>query len=197
MPAKEEKMKFYDREIDDRKSPKRSKVLVTCSVVFMLLAGVSAIAVALALSLLNINGGGNFTYDATNVYAQVTGALTGAKTGHTFEALNFDSNSTQETVAPDSWQNIDFTFVNNQEIVFTITFENKSTENAMYVQYTDNHTGISNVTFTYKVGTETLTTFTVEKESTKTLTITMRVANLESSVSGAFNFNIKLSNTNF
>ena len=67
----------------------------------------------------------------------------------------------------------------------------------MYVQYTDNHTGISNVTFTYKVGTETLTTFTVEKESTKTLTITMKVANLESSVSGAFNFNIKLSNTNF
>ena len=52
-------MKFYDREIDDRKSPKRSKVLVTCSVVFMLLAGVSAIAVALALSLLNINGGAN------------------------------------------------------------------------------------------------------------------------------------------
>lgn len=197
MPAKEEIMKFYDREIEDRKSPRRSKALATFSVAFMILAGFSAIAVAFALSLLNVSGGGTFTYDATNVYAQVTGSITGAKTGHTFAALNFDSTSSESSVTPESWQNIDFTFVNNTEIVFTITFQNKSTENPMYVQYSDNLSTIDNITYNYKVGTDTNTTFTVEKEATKSLVITMKVTDLEKSVSGNFSFNIKLSNTAF
>lgn len=161
------------------------------------MAGISAVAVALALSLFNVNGGGTFSYDATNVYAGVTGSLSGAESSHTFESIDFDSQSTSGTVSPTTWQNIAFNFVNDDEIVFTINFQNKSTEKSMYVQYTDNHTDITNVTFDYKVGTNSETTFEVEANTTKSLVITMNVTNLDQSVSGTFNFEIKLSNSSF
>ena len=190
-------MKFYEREHDDfQGKPRRSKALATFSVVALCLIGFSAIAVAVAMSLINISGNGNIIFNAEDVYATVTGAITGTKTTNTLSQIDFDAN-TKSFDTPASWKNLVFDFTDDNEITFTITIKNKSTENSMYVEYTDS-TSIENVNFTKKVGSEvkeTMPVITIAPNVTQTITIVMNVISRESSVSGSFSFNVKLSTT--
>lgn len=198
-------MKKYNEEELGPKKSKHSKFVAIFSIALTLIFGVGAVVIAFALSSSKISGSGNISFEAKNVIATVNGSLkiNGTDSGHTFDEIKFDENTptTDEEVSRDQWQNIPFTFGEASDVItFTITIQNQNTEYPMYVKFTDVVGDTSNINFSYQVGSNTATTtvpdmFTIAKETTETITITMSVINESKSINSAYSFTLQLSRT--
>lgn len=193
-------MKNYEREDFETKKPKHSKAIRALSIAFMFVFGIGAIAVAFALASTNISGGGNVSFDANGVIAQVRGSISGTKNEHQFNNIDITEDTEQGNIAETTWQNVDFSFTSDNLITFTITIENNNiNDNPVFVRFTDTKT-FSNVTFKYKVDNDNETTtvpavFSIGKAETSVITIKMNVTNPNKSVTGSYSFNLQLSNS--
>ena len=99
---------------------------------FVLVLGIMIIGV-LSAEQVQVNIGGSVSFNATNVYAKVSGNISGAETGNkTFSTLTY---SASETTGDESdWTNLALEFTETPDpIIITITVENLSEERQLQV----------------------------------------------------------------
>jgi len=166
------------------------------AIALLFISSWAVLGVAIAINTAKVDIGGKVTFQATDVYADITGTITGTKTTNNLEDIHLDASTTSFT-SPSSWKNLVFDFVQDtNNIVFTITVTNKSAERSLWVDFEDTISA-TNVKITRKVANTEVSAFSVTEvtaSSSKAFEISMQVENLNKSVSGDFNLALKLSN---
>ena len=155
---------------------------------FVLVLGIMIIGV-LSAEQVKVNIGGSVSFNATNVYAKVSGNISGAQTGNkTFSPLTY---SAEETTGDESdWTNLALEFTETPDpIVITITVENLSTQRTLTVNLENTLQGegldiaVTRGSDSYTSGTNVeLPVSTGEGSSTTTFTLTLTVANPDQSL---------------
>ena len=171
-------------------------IIARYAIALLLISSWAVLGVAIAINSAKVDIGGKVTFQATDVYADITGAITGTKTTNTLEDIHLDASTTSFT-SPSSWKNLVFDFVQDtNNIVFAINVTNKSAERSLWVDFEDS-ISTTNVKITRKVANTEVSAFSVTEvtaSSSKAFEISMQVENLNKSASGDFNLNLKLSN---
>ncbi len=158
---------------------------------FVLVLGIMIIGV-LSAEQVQVNIGGSVSFNATNVYAKVSGNISGAETGNkTFSTLTY---SAEETTGNESdWTNLTLEFTETPDpIVITITVENLSTQRTLTVNLENTLQGEGlDIAVTRDSGSYTsaanveLPVSTGDGSSTTTFTVTLTVANLDEDLTDA------------
>ncbi len=159
-----------------------------CLVVALLITGVWAVSTA------NVNIGGTISFNATNVYATITGSISGATTTPTLSPLNYSAKSTPSTTELNTWkQNLTFADATIPTIKWTVTIQNKS-ERALYVTLTDNIATLTNATKTLTFDNGSADgEQTIPAKTSKVYTMEIKVTdtNVSASVDYDFNFDLR------
>ena len=205
-------MEFNEEKYKNLSSKSKPRRFFTVGVAtFLFVVSFSFFAVALALSALSFDTGGQVSFNASShVYAKVSGIVSGTKTTNNLTPLEFNSTTTSPVTVGSTWTGIKFDFAAG-EIVFAITFENLNSESSYYVTITDT-TVPTNLTVTKKIltgdanvanastGTNVAGAFEVKNststENKKTCYIILTPTKSGVSVNGNLKFNVSLSNTN-
>ena len=155
---------------------------------FVLVLGIMIIGV-LSAEQVQVNIGGSVSFNATNVYAKVSGNISGAETGNkTFSTLTY---SASETTGDESdWTNLVLEFTETPDpIEITITVENLSTQRTLTVNLENTLQGegldiaVTRDSGSYNSGTNVeLPVSTGDGSSTTTFTLTLTVANPDQSL---------------
>ena len=150
---------------------------------FVLVLGIMIIGV-LSAEQVQVNIGGSVSFNATNVYAKVSGNISRAETGNkTFSTLTY---SASETTGDESdWTKLDLEFTETPDpIVITITVENLSTQRTLTVNLENTLQGegldiaVTRDSGSYTSGANVeLPASTGDGSSTTTFTLTLTVAN--------------------
>ena len=158
---------------------------------FVLVLGIMIIGV-LSAEQVQVNIGGSVSFNATNVYAKVSGDISGAETGNkTFSTLTY---SAEETTGDESdWTNLALEFTETPDpIVITITVENLSTQRTLTVNLENTLQGegldiaVTSESDCYTSGTNVeLPVSTGDGSSTTTFTLTLTVANPDEDLTDA------------
>lgn len=161
---------------------------------FVFVASWTMLGIALAVNSAKVEMQGNVSFTATDVYAEVTGTVTGAKSEIDLPKLSFDAD-TKTFSTPSSWQNLDLSFANHSsDIAFTIKITNLSDERKFWVVITDEIT-TDNLNLTKKMDSVQVPAFyAVECNTlgTTTLEINMAVANKNKNVLDSFVMGVQL-----
>ncbi|MBO5022513.1 MAG: hypothetical protein J6C53_03445, partial [Clostridia bacterium] len=124
----------------------KTRLITTISMFFLVVA--LLITGVWAASTANVNIGGTISFNATNIYATITGSISGATTTPTLSPLNYSAKSNPGTTELNTWkQNLTFTDATIPAIKWTVTIQNKS-ERTLYVTLTDNISTLTNATKT-------------------------------------------------
>lgn len=174
---------------------KKIQSLVTRYIVAFLFAfSWVAVGIALALSSAKIDIGGKVNFVATDIYANITGSVEGSVTANNPLSMHIEAGTTS-VETPSEWKNLVLDFdKTNEEIVVTISIENLSDERAIGLAFTDGITS-TNTNIVRKVDDGIVPAFTnqsIDPSTTKTLTITLSVADRNKSANGDFNLTIAL-----
>ena len=155
----------------------------------------------LSAEQVQVNIGGSVSFNATNVYAKVSGNISGAETGNkTFSTLTY---SASETTGNESdWTNLELNFDSDASpILIEITVENLSTDRELQVSLeNDIQASGLNISITkdsqpYTAGnTAMLPASTGDGTSTTTFVMSLTVANPDEDLTDA-NFNYILNMT--
>ena len=155
---------------------------------FVLVLGIMIIGV-LSAEQVKVNIGGSVSFNATNVYARVSGDISGAGSGNkTFSTLTY---SASETTGDESdWTKLDLEFTETPDpIVITITVENLSTQRTLTVNLENTLQGegldiaVTRDSGSYTSGANVeLPASTGDGSSTTTFTLTLTVANPDQSL---------------
>ena len=171
-------------------------IIARYAIALLFISSWAVLGVAIAINSAKVDIGGKVTFQATDVYADITGAITGTKTTNTLEDIHLDA-STSSFTSPSSWKNLVFDFVQDtNNIVFTITVTNKSAERSLWVDFEDTISA-TNVKITRKIAGTEVSAFSateITASSTKAFEISMQVENLNKSATGDFTLALKLSN---
>ena len=164
--------------------------LISIISAFVLVLGIMIIGV-LSAEQVQVNIGGSVSFNATNVYAKVSGNISGAETGNkTFSTLTY---SASETTGDESdWTNLALEFTETPDpIVIIITVENLSTQRTLTVNLENTLQGegldiaVTSESGSYTSGTNVeLPVSTGDGSSTTTFTLTLTVANPDQSLTG-------------
>ena len=117
--------------------------LISCISAFILILGMF-IAGVLSAQQAQVNIGGSISFNATDVYARVTGSVANAQSNPTLSDLLFTANddSSPSETALATWSNMDLDFDQTPTpIEISITVENLSTERTLTVNLTNNLQG--------------------------------------------------------
>ena len=176
-----------------------------------LISTISAFMLVLGLMLFGVfaatNGtilmGGNLSFTATNVYAKVTGQITGAGVGNkTFEEVTFSSSNKNPDTS--DWRELDLDFDSEgSPITIEITVENLAKDRTLSVNVQDNFASDSGVLVKeivndksegeYTGSNVVLSASTGEETSTTTFTITFSLSSKDNSLTDVnFGYNINL-----
>ena len=150
---------------------------------FVLVLGIMIIGV-LSAEQVKVNIGGSVSFNATNVYARVSGDISGAGSGNkTFSTLTY---SASETTGDESdWTNLALEFTETPDpIEITITVENLSTQRTLTANLTNSlsasglNIAVTRDSGAYASGTNfDLPASTGDGSSTTTFTLSLTVAN--------------------
>lgn len=188
-----------------KKSNKRVAIIVSAILALLLFCGGVGYVVAQMNASLTI--GGNITFTAKNVYANVsTGTVSGNSSSDSITGkmaeLSYTATNTTDVDAS-SWTGLVLTFNDNAEdVTITFTITNKSTENELNITVGEITGTENNATKTLKIGNEEKDKNAVvklaksgESGNSTTVTITFSVTdkNANASVSG-FGFALTLEN---
>ncbi len=174
----------------------KTKLITTISMFFLVVA--LLITGVWAVSSANVNIGGTISFNATNIYATITGSITGATTTPTLSPLNYSANSTPTTTELNSWkQNLTFADVTTPTIKWTVTIQNKS-ERALYVTLTDNISTLTNATKTLTFDNGSASgEKTIPAKTSKTYTMEIKVTDTNASASVEYDFNFDLRDASY
>ena len=159
-----------------------------------LISTIAAFAMVLCLTIVGVwaaatvtvNVTGNVSFSPTDVYAKVTGSITGiTESGKVYEkTFNAD---TPDEQANDTWALENITFVKHQDVVITLEVENLDSTRSFKATLTNNGSG-TNTTAT--VETETVTIAVHEKKS-----LTFRIHVEDWNQAAGYNINLLLTLT--
>lgn len=136
---------------------------------------------------------GTIAFQATNVYAKITGSSSGAQETPTYQQLNYAYNSAPTTAQLNSWNNnLNFKSTGNS-IVISITIENLSTERSLDITVSDISATTPNLTRTISSSSVTLAPSTGSGTSKTTITLTLSVTSQAAAVDSSYHFKIVLS----
>ncbi|MBO5021976.1 MAG: hypothetical protein J6C53_00645, partial [Clostridia bacterium] len=146
-----------------------SAISMFCLVLSLMMVGVWAVQSA------TVNVGGTVTFNAKDIYATITGTVTGSEENPKLQTLNYSAKGEPSDTELASWSN-NLNFTDDGLITFTINVQNLSGERKLYVIVKDSSTAHSNITKTLKVknGSATQTTYTSGTEveiATKTTAV--------------------------
>ena len=170
--------------------------LMTAIMSFVLVLGLLSVGVY-ALNQAEVTLGGNLTFSAYGVYAEVTGSVQGAVLAEgedgIYTPLLFSADNTPNQ---DSWEK-DFGFnADGTDIVITINIQNLATDRPLYAMISDTITEeVENVIKTVKLGEEDCLGKCIEvpQSTTKTIVVTMELDNVNLSLDGAtYGYKIEL-----
>jgi hypothetical protein len=174
----------------------KTRLITTISMFFLVIA--LLITGVWAASTANVNIGGTISFNATNIYATITGSITGASTTPTLSPLNYSAKSAPTTTELNTWkQNLTFADATVPTVKWTIQIQNKS-ERALYVTLTDNIATLANATKTLTFDNGSADgEKTIPANTTKTFTMEIKVTdtNASASVEYDFDFDLKDSST--
>ena len=109
--------------------------LVSCISAFILVLGIFIFGV-LSAQQVTVNLGGSISFDATNVYARVTGRVQNAQVNPTLETLEFSADN--DNPDQSSWSGLQLQFDSQAtNITIEVTVENLSMERTLTVNLTD------------------------------------------------------------
>ena len=142
--------------------------------------------------------GGNVSFTANGVYAEVTGTITGASGGQvTLPKVEIDYTDTTENITmPSEWTNMPLTFdENGSEITVSFTITNLATDRNIDTTITDT-TVTNGFTVTRDCDGETISeTDNRIITDSATYTFKLNVSSKNSPASGTFGINVHLENT--
>lgn len=134
---------------------------------------------------------GTITFEANQVYAQVTGSVSGAQETPTYQTLNYAASSTPSSTALASWSN-NLNFKNTANaIVISMTIENLSTERNLIITATDLSATTPNLGRAISITSKTL----APKEKV-TITFTLTVTSQSTTVDTNYHFRVVLTDEN-
>ena len=157
---------------------------------FVLVLGIMIIGV-LSAEQVQVNIGGSVSFNATNVYARVSGNISGAQTGNkTFSTLTY---SASETTGDESdWTNLALEFTETPDpIVITITVENLSTQRTLTANLTNSlsasglNIAVTRDSASYASATNVELGTAGSSTDSTTFTLTLTVANLDEDLTDA------------
>ena len=164
----------------------KAKLISTISA-FVLILTIVIVAVWAATQA-NVSLGGTINFQATNVYAKVTGTVTGMEDNPTLPTLIFSEgkDASQETVI-EQWNNLDLVFnTAGTPIEITVTVKNLSDERSLGVSVTNQMDPIENVNISITKGEgEASTSAIVSPSSSTTFVLTISVEDINVSVTDA------------
>ncbi|MBO5022033.1 MAG: hypothetical protein J6C53_00935 [Clostridia bacterium] len=165
----------------------KTRLVTTISMFFLVVA--LLITGVWAVSSANVNIGGTISFNATNIYATITGSISGATTTPTLSPLNYSAKSTPSTTEINTWkQNLTFADATIPTIKWTVTIQNKS-ERALYVTLTDNISSLTNATKTLTFDNGSANgEQTIPAKTTKVYTMEIKVTDTNASASVEYNF---------
>ena len=109
--------------------------LVSCISAFILVLGIFIFGV-LSAEQATVNLGGSISFDATDVYARVTGRVQNAQTNPTLQPLEFSADN--DNPDQSSWSGLELQFDSQAtNIIIEVTVENLSMERTLTVNLTD------------------------------------------------------------
>ena len=112
---------------------------------FLLILGLTIMGVMAAPSA-TVNLGGSISFSASDVYAKVTGEISGQANEVSLEPLNFNNETDVEEEGA-KWSNKDLVFDNaGSEITITVTIENLAKDRPLYASISDKFETIENIT---------------------------------------------------
>ena len=164
--------------------------LISIISAFVLVLGIMIIGV-LSAEQVQVNIGGSVSFNATNVYARVSGDISGAGSGNkTFSTLTY---SAEETTGNESdWTNLALEFTETPApIIITITVENLSTQRTLTANLTNTlsasglNIAVTRDTSSYASGTNVELGTAGSSTDSTTFTLTLTVANLDEDLTDA------------
>ena len=170
------------------------KLLFIICQVFLLSAVIVVGVFAAQKADVELNG--TITFEANQVYAKVTGSVSGAQENPTYQTLNYSFNSTPSSTALDSWNN-NLNFQNTaNNIEISMTIENLSTERSLIVTATDLSSTTPNLTRTISLASKTLPPSTGSGTSKVTIKFTLSVTSQSAQVDTNYHFRVVLTDQN-
>ncbi len=170
-----------------------SAISMFCLVLSLMMVGVWAVQSA------TVNVGGTVTFNAKDIYATITGTVTGSEENPTLKTLNYSAKGEPSDTELASWSN-NLNFTDDGLITFTINVQNLSGERKLYVIVKDSSTAHSNITKTLKVknGSATQTTYTsgteveIATKTTAVYTFSFKVNDTNAGANLTYNFEFDL-----
>ena len=169
----------------------KTKLITSISMFFLVVAllmtGVWAVTTA------QVSMGGTISFNATNIYATITGTIEGASNAQTMSPLEYTAKTEPSPEAKATWsQDLTFADATIPSIKWTITIENKS-ERALYVTLTDNVSTLTNATKTLKFeGGSAEGEQTVPAKTSKVFTMEIKVEDTNASAEIDYDFDFDL-----
>lgn len=181
--------------------------LISCIVAFIMVASLMMVGI-FASPTITMQMGGNVSFTANGVYADITGNIVGTQDHPTGSPLQLSSISIDytntETEVDLSGENSDWTTMpltfdeNGSEITVTMNIQNKASDRAIKVTITDN-TNIENVTVARAYNNSTFSsntdTQTINGGQNGSYTFKLSVDSQNSPASGSFSLDVKLEST--
>ena len=168
----------------------KAKLISTISA-FVLILTIVIVAVW-AASTANVTLGGTVNFQATNVYAKVTGTVTGMDSNPTLPTLIFsEGEDASEEPEIEQWNNLDLVFkTSGTPIEIEVTVENLSDERSLGVSIQNQIASIENIDISITSGGEASTSATLSPStgsgtSTVTFLVTVSLQNPNVSVTDA------------
>ena len=146
---------------------------------FLLILGL-VITGVFAVPQATVNLGGTLTFKASDVYARVTGTITGSKEDPTLTPIEFNAGSASGT---STWTNNLAFKDEGSEITISINVENLASDRPLYVSIVDSVGTIVNVSKTLTNGA-----FELAAGANDTATFTMEVTNKNASITSGANY---------
>ena len=181
----------------------KAKLVTTCAA-FCLILCLTIVGVWAVATAANIPMSGGVGYTANGVDATISGSFTGISGSQGLTTLKLDASTTDVTSVAGytTWQNWTLNFADNaQDIVLTITVKNDNTKRAIDATFTNNSSGLDNITVSlaggdaagsgsYTSGTKV----TIRATESVTFKVTISVDDLNYSASAALALNLLLEN---
>ena len=181
--------------------------LISCIIAFIMVASLMMVGI-FASPTVTLQMGGNVSFSANGVYADITGNIVGTQdhpTGSPLQlsTISIDYTNTETEVdlsgTNSDWTTMPLTFdANGGEITVTMSIQNKASDRAIKVTITDK-TNIENVTVARAYNNLTFSsntnTQTINSGESGSYTFKLSVDSQNSPASGSFSLDVKLEST--
>lgn len=171
-------------------------LIAKCVIAILFIGSWTVLGIAMAYNSVKVNVNGEINFSVNEIYADITGNVSGSRKPNNLEDISFDVNTTSfET--PTSWKNLNLDFSKNKDIVVTINVKNKSNSKYIIGSVVDGIENPASVDVKRTIGgaeVNSFSMFEVKPNMTETLEVTMHLNSFEKMVNSRFSLSMTLNN---